>query len=65
MAFGLFIWVAFQMAMMGVYALFAGKAIVGGWPEYPLVGRWARRWAGIAPQQTQSAAANSNPQPPV
>ena len=63
MAFGMFISVAFQMAMMGVYALFAGKALVGEWSEYPLVGLWARRWAGIAPQQSAEVPPDSNAQP--
>jgi uncharacterized Tic20 family protein len=62
MAFAMFIWVAFQMAMMGVYALYASKAIVGKWSEYPLVGLWARRWVGIAPQQPQKPSADSGPQ---
>lgn len=39
--------------------LYGVKAVNGEWSEYPLIGRWARRWVGIAPPQNPRSPADT------
>lgn len=55
---------AYWVTMLILGILHGVKSVNGEWSQYPLIGRWARRWAGIAPKNFQSAANDSSPQPP-
>lgn len=59
-----FAWIAGWVLNLFLSAYYAVQAANGKWSQYPIIGKWARRWAGIAPQQNQSNPANSNLQPP-
>ncbi len=62
-AFAIFVWWGGMLLMMALYVLYASKAINGKWSEYPLVGRWAHRWAGVATQPSTDSLPNPDPQP--
>ena len=60
-----FAWAAGYVLNLFLSAYYAIQAANGKWSECPVIGKWARRWAGIAARHTQTASANSSPQPPA
>jgi uncharacterized Tic20 family protein len=59
-----FAWVAGYVLNLCLSAYYAIQAANGKWSQYPVIGKWARRWAGIAPTQSPSRRVESPSQSP-
>ncbi|MBI4165098.1 MAG: DUF4870 domain-containing protein [Acidobacteria bacterium] len=57
-------WVAGYVLNLFLSAYYAVQAANGKWSQYPVIGNWARRWAGIATQQSLATTTDHVPQPP-
>jgi uncharacterized Tic20 family protein len=57
-------WAAGYVLNLFLSAYYAIQAANGKWSQYPIIGKWARRWAGIAPRQNPSSPGDSPSQPP-
>lgn len=57
-------WAAGYVLNLFLSAYYAVQAANGKWSQYPIIGNWARRWAGIAPQESQTSPENSGLHPP-
>lgn len=60
-----FAWIAGWVLNLFLSAYYAVQAANGNWSQYPIIGKWARRWAGSAAQQSTYIPLQSSPQPPI
>ena len=53
-------WVAGYVLNLFLSAYYAIQAANGNWSEYPVIGKWARRWAGVAAPPSRDIPVDSN-----